>query len=69
MEMRILPDSPARAFAAVEGPVRIEVAARFGRIAVRGFIGYWRRSCAVERRVRRRLKRLQAYRLSSPYNV
>jgi hypothetical protein len=69
VEMRILPDSPARAFAAVEEPIRIEVAGRFGRIAVRGVIGYWRRRLAVQRRIRRRLSRLNAYRLSSPYNV
>jgi hypothetical protein len=65
----ILEGSPARAFAAVEGSVRIVVAARFGRVHVRGLLGLWRRSRAVERRIRRRLKRLNAHRLSSWYNV
>jgi hypothetical protein len=64
-----LEDSAERAFRAVADPVRAEIEARLGRIQVRGFLGLWRRGRAVERRIRRRLNRLNAYRLSSPYNV
>jgi len=65
----ILCDSAARAFSTVDESVRAEIAARFRRVQTGGVVGYLRRSRAIERRVRRRLVRLRAYRLLSPYSI
>jgi len=69
MESRILPDSPDRAYAAAEKPVRIAVEARFARALPTGLVGRWRRQRAIDRQVRRRLARTGAERYLSPYNV
>jgi hypothetical protein len=69
MDLRILPDSPKRAFDAVADALRAEVRTRFLRVQVRGLVGILRRNRAVDRQVRRRLARLNAVRYSSPINV